>query len=125
MIAAMPSTTVVARFLCPMRQIAYTYNPDRNNQIRIATENHAMLVNGQLVAGEAVSSIAGVGRTSTTLATETRGDGAARTFNYYSATRCTNKDCPPPPDTEPCHAEPEPTDGKMSSFTDFLGHPTT
>src|SRR5205814_5501271 len=39
--------------------------------------------------------------------------------------RCNNKDCPPPADTEPCHDDPQPTDGKMSSFTDFLNHTTT
>jgi hypothetical protein len=40
----------------PMRQIAYTYNPNTNNQTRIASENHAILANGQLTAGEPVSS---------------------------------------------------------------------
>src|SRR5207245_6497007 len=60
-----------------------------------------------------------------TTVSETRGDGAARTFTYNSVTRCSNKDCPPPPDTEPCQGEPAPLDGKLLNFTDFLGHTTT
>jgi YD repeat-containing protein len=75
-----------------------------------------------LVTGEAVSTIAGVGNNfGTTTATETRGDGATRTLNYYSAHQC--MDCLPP-DSGAC-PDPSPTDGKLSSYTDFLGHTTT
>ncbi len=112
-----------------MRQIAYTYNPDIYNQTRIASENHAILANGQLTAGEPVSSTTGASNKPSdkvpTTVSETRGDGATRTFTYNSVTRCSNKDCPPPSDTEPCQPKPSALDGKLLNFTDFLGHTTT
>src|SRR5207244_3024181 len=97
---------------------------------RIASENHAILANGQLTAGEPVSTTSGApdkpSKTVPTTVSETRGDGATRTFTYNSVTRCfEHGDCPPPPDTEPCHDEAQPLDVKLLNFTDFLGHATT
>jgi len=113
------------RYPGPMRQIAYTYNADINNQTRIASEHHAIVANGQLTAGESVSATTGASDRGTTTASEARGDGATRTFNYHSVARCSDKDCPPPPDTEPCQPNPSALDGKLLNFTDFLGHTTT
>src|SRR5205814_6143330 len=97
-----------------MRQIKYQYY-GTDNKTRISSEKN-------FVTGEAVSTIAGVSSNGTTTATETRGDGATRTFNYYSVLNC--RDCPPP-DTDTCPDATMPTDGKLRSYTDFLGKITT
>jgi RHS repeat-associated protein len=111
--AALLATSDDVRYHGAMRQLAYSYYP-LHNKTRVSSEKN-------LVTGEAVTTITGVQQTGTTTATETRGDGATRNFNYYSVDRC--PDCPPP-DSEPCQ-DPTPTDGKLSSFTDFFGHTTT
>ncbi|HWY51493.1 MAG TPA: RHS repeat-associated core domain-containing protein [Chthoniobacterales bacterium] len=120
--AAIVTSADDARYAGPMRRIAYVYPANGNkgtNATRILSENR-LLPDGTV--GEMVSSLAGVPSTgSTGSSTETRGDGPQRTFNYNYVHRC--KDCPPP-DTQPC-LDPQPLDGKMSSFTDFLGHTTT
>src|SRR5205807_1577302 len=91
--AAQLTTADDPRYPGPMRQIAYTYNADISNQTRIVSENHAILANGQLTAREPVSTTTGALDKGTTTASETRGDGAPRTFNYNSVARCSNKDC--------------------------------
>src|SRR5689334_21576117 len=97
-----------------MRQIAYQYYGGEN-KTRIASEKN-------LVTGEAISTIAGVTNSNAQQVTETRGDGATRSFFYFKGPSC--RDCPPP-DTEPCTREPIPTDGKLPSYTDFLGNTTS
>src|SRR5207253_2227173 len=84
------------------------------NHTRIASEKN-------FVTGEALSTISGVSENGTATSTETRGDGAIRTFHYYSVERCI--ECPPP-DTDSC-SDPGVTDGKLQSYTDFLDHTTT
>ncbi len=74
-----------------------------------------------MVTGEAVSTIAGGANQNTQQVTETRGDGATRSLYYYKGAGC--RDCPPP-DTDPCSRDPVPTDGKLSSYSDFLGNTT-
>ncbi|HSS96714.1 MAG TPA: hypothetical protein VLK33_06785, partial [Terriglobales bacterium] len=96
-----------------MKQIAYTY-PTTGNTTRISSENH--LVNGQAV--EAVSTLTGVGSSgSTQSVTEKRGDSPQRTFSYYKVPNGGHCAGVEPP-------EPQPTDGKMYSYTDFQGHTT-
>lgn len=102
------------RYNGPMRQIAYQYYGGEN-QTRVATERN-------LITGEAVSSIAGIPNSNTEQVTETRGDGATRSFYYFKAPAC--RDCPPP-DSEACLRDPIPTDGKLYSYTDFVGNSTT
>jgi len=110
---ALLATADDTRYTGAMRQIKYQYY-GTGNKTRISSENN--------FTGEAVSTITGVGNNNgTTTATETRGDGPTRTFNYYDVNRC--QDCPPP-DTGIC-MPPEPTDGKLQNYTDFLGHTTT
>jgi RHS repeat-associated protein len=100
------------RYNGPMRQINYQYYTTKN-KTRVLSEQH-------LPTGNTVSTIAGVGNNQTNSATETRGDGPTRTFNYHSTPPC--PDCPPPGGE--C-IDPMPLDGKVSSYTDFQGHTTT
>jgi RHS repeat-associated protein len=96
-----------------MRQIALTYLGGNTNGLRIVSENHAVLSNGSLVAGEAISSW------NSTTWVETRGDGAQRTFGYFNpvklspgcAIQCSEMD-----------QQPSPPDGELATETDFLGH---
>jgi RHS repeat-associated protein len=111
--AALVATADDVRYAGPMRQIKYQYKSGSGNQTRIISEKN-------LVTGEAVSTIAGATGGGTTTSTETRGDGPTRTFHYHSVQHCV--DCPPP-DSE-C-SPPEPIDGKLLDYTDFLGHTTT
>src|SRR6202162_4655453 len=111
--AAVVATADDVRYAGPMRRIAYTYDPGAN-QTRIVKESR-LKPDGTL--GEMVSSIANIGAQPT----ETRGDGAQRSFSYNKAQGC--KDCPPP-DGPPCPT-PAPLDGKMASFTDFSNPPHT
>ena len=100
------------RYVGPMRQIGYVYQPpagQQSNETRILSENH--LVNGQI--GEAVSTING--------GTETRGDGATRTLAYFVSARTI--ECPQCTGQE--NPDPMPTDGKLQSITDFMGHTMT
>jgi RHS repeat-associated protein len=118
---AVLATADDVRFAGPMRQIAYTYQSSANgkNGTRILSESH--LVNGQ--AGEAVSTITGLGTDNnpTITATETRGDGPTRTLTYYKSARTI--DCIQCTEAGP--PDPQPTDGKLQTYTDFLGHTTT
>lgn len=106
------ATTSDVRYSGPMRQIKYQYY-STGNKTRISSERNSVI-------NQAVSTITGVSSNGTATATETRGDGRTRTFNYYSVERC--MDCPPP-DTETCNP-PMPLDGKLQSFTDFQNHAT-
>jgi len=110
---ALLATADDVRYAGLMRQIKYQYYTS-GNKTRISSENN-------FVTGEAVSTITGVSSNGTATATETRGDGATRTFNYNSVIRC--MDCPPP-DTDNCNP-PMPLDGKLANYTDFLGKTTT
>jgi RHS repeat-associated protein len=103
------------RYNGPMRQIKYQYYATKN-KTRVLSEQH-------LPTGNTVSAIAGVGNIQTISATETRGDGPTRTFNYHTAPPC--PDCPPPTIEGGECVDPMPLDGKLLSYTDFQGHTTT
>ncbi len=99
------------RYAGPMRQIAYQYLGTGG---KLQSENH--LVSGQ--AGEMVSSVAYPATTPGTgveQRTETRGDGPTRTFAYMKGGRDMDGTC----------LRPDPANGKLVSYTDFLGHTTT
>ena len=98
-IRAVLATADDVRYGGAMRQIGYTYLTGAGANGQIASENN-------MVTGAAVSSIAG--------ATETRGDGATRTFTYGT-------ESPTKISLGICFA----TLGKLLSYTDFLGHTTT
>jgi RHS repeat-associated protein len=114
---ALLATADDSHFAGPMKQIAYIYNfsGTATNRTRILSENH--LVNG--VASEVVSTLGVQGQGAPKDAFETRGDGQQRGFTYYkyvgSGDNCSGRELP----------EPSPTDGKLSTFTDFQGHTTT
>src|SRR5207248_7062226 len=108
--AARLATADDVRYPGPMRGIAYKYYTLGNggNGTRNMSENH--LVNG--AAGEMVSSINAL--------TETRGDGAQRTFTYYKGAggdKCAEYNC-----TEAVRPDPLPTNGKLQTYTDFLAN---
>lgn len=115
---AILSTADDVRYTGPMHQIAYNYQPSGNGT-RILSENH--LVNGQ--AGEAISTITGLGNDNnpTITATETRGDGPTRTLTYYKSAG--SVECPQCQGIE--NPDPRPTDGKIQTYTDFQGHAAT
>ena len=89
------------RYNGPMRQIKYQWRTGLSG--RIASENN-------FVTGEAVSSLSASGDGLTATEVETRGDGATRTLTYH--TNKTDTTC-------------NPADGKLISYTDFLGHTTS
>ena len=103
------------RYNGPMRQIKYQYYTTKN-KTRVLSEQH-------LPTGNTVSAITGVGNNQTNSATETRGDGPTRTFNYHATPPC--PDCPPPTIEGGECIDPMPLDGKLINYTDFQGHTTT
>lgn len=94
------------RYNGPMRQIQYEYTQDRTGPTHKISKEHNF-VTGEMVTQRTVGS-------SGFDMTETRGDGASRSFTYAKLLKAIDGTC------QLNNGD----GGKLTSYTDFLGHPT-